>query len=271
MRAALRTEFRKFTSTRLWWLLLVVMAGYMAFLGAVMAFSLGSDPSSTMMDAGGGSAAPLSDLAIAQSVYTLGNTLGYVFPLIIGALAVTTEFRHQTITPTFLFEPRRGVVLSAKLVAAAVIGLAYGAIGTLFAVVAGAPVLAHYDIDLSLDNGDVLTSIGLSVVALALWTLVGVGVGCVLPNQVASVVVILAFTQFVEPVLRIGMSLVDALAGVSRFLPGAAAESIVGASLYSESGALTLLARWQGALVLLGYVVVLALIGRITTFRRDIT
>lgn len=244
----------------------------MAFLGAVMAFSLASAPDSNPMMGGmSGEQTPLTDRAIAQSVYTIGTSLGYVFPLIIGALAVTSEFRHQTIMPTLLFEPRRSVVLGAKLVAAVFIGVAYGVVGIAFAVAAGVPVLAGYGVDLSLGESDVLVSIALSVVALTIWTLVGVGLGSVLPNQVAAVVVILAFTQFVEPILRIGLSLVDGLETVSRFLPGAAAEAIVGASLYSETGALELLERWQGALVMLAYVAVLCAIGRATTLRRDIT
>ncbi len=39
MSAALRTEYRKLVTTRLWWVLVVGSAGYMAFLGAVMAFA----------------------------------------------------------------------------------------------------------------------------------------------------------------------------------------------------------------------------------------
>ena len=56
-----------------------------------------------------------------------------------------------------------------------------------------------------------------------------------------------------------------------RFLPGAAAEAVVGSSLYTTGGALDLSPRWLGALVLIGYVVVLSSIGWRTTLRRDIT
>ena len=50
----------------------------------------------------------------------------------------------------------------------------------------------------------------LSVVALVLWALVGVGFGSVLTNQVAAIVVLLAFTQFVEPLLRLLLAQFDA-------------------------------------------------------------
>jgi hypothetical protein len=113
-------------------------------------------------------------------------------------------------------------------------------------------------------------TVALSVVALTLWALVGVGFGSVLTNQVAAIVVLLAFTQFVEPILRILLAQFDATSAVSKFLPGAAGEAIAGSSFYSSSGLAQLLPAWQGALVLLAYAVVLVLIGRLTTFRRDI-
>ena len=84
-------------------------------------------------------------------------------------------------------------------------------------------------------------------------------------------VVILAFTQFVEPILRIGLAAVDSLAGVQKFLPGAAAEALAGSSLYSTAGMVGLLCRGPGALVLLGYAVLFAVLGRITTLRRDVS
>lgn len=269
MRTALLSEVRKVTTTRLWWLLALLMLAYMAFLGAVMAFSLAGEDGAAAMT-GGMSEVRLDDLDVALSAYTVGASLGYVFPLIVGALAMTSEFRHQTITPTLLFEPRRNVVLAAKLVAGLGTGLVYGVVGTLGAVLGTAPVLAVMDRPVLLDHGDVLAALLWSVVSLALWAVIGVGLGTLLTNQVAAVVVILAFTQFVEPILRIGLAAVDALDGIARFFPGAAAEALVGASLYSTTGLADLLPRWAGAVVLVAYAAAFALAGRVTTLRRDI-
>lgn len=214
---------------------------------------------------------PISGMDAAEAVYTLGGSVGYVFPLIIGALAMTGEFRHQTITPTLLAEPRRVVVLSAKLISSIVIGVLFGVVGTLGSILGGAPLLKWKGDGAYLADSGVLTAALLCAVALAIWTVVGVGVGTLLPNQVAAIVVILAFTQFVEPLLRLALSAVDALAGVAQFLPGAAGEALAGSSIYSLSGMTGLLDRWQGALVLIAYGVVFAVIGRWTTLRRDIT
>lgn len=264
MSRAITSELRKLLTIRLWWVLLLSMFAYMAFLGVVLGFSL-AEGSSMAGDAG------FSIADIAQPVYTLATALGYVFPLVVGTLIVTNEHRHQTLTPTFLFEPRRGVVLGAKLVVAGGAGVVFGAVGTIGGIAGGLPVLAAKDVPLQLGDSDTWIAIVMSVVALALWALVGVGLGSVLPQQVAAIVTILAFTQFVEPILRLGLGSFDATDGIARFLPGAAAEAIVGSSVFTIGGTLELLTRWQGVLVMIAYVAVLTLVGRRTTWSRDIT
>lgn len=267
MRAALRSEWRKLVTTRMWWILALVLVGYMAFLGAVMAFSLTHDP--TALTGGLGDATELDGRSVASTVYTLAVSLGYVFPLVIGALSVTGEFRYQTITPTLLAEPRRSVVLLAKLLAGVPMGLFYGVLGTLGAVAGGMPFLLANK-GTYLEDGAIQENLVYSVLAMAIWCVIGVGLGSLLTNQIASIVVILAFTQFVEPILRIGFAAVDGLTEVQKFMPGAAAEALAGSSLYSSTGILTLLGRGDGALVLVAYAVGFAVLGRLTTLRRDI-
>jgi len=266
---ALRSELRKVLSTRMWWLLALVLLAYLAFLGAVMGFSLTTDPES--MTGGLGTVTELDGRTVAETVYTLAVSLGYVFPLVIGALSMTAEYRHKTITPVVLAEPRRGVVLGAKLLVGALLGAVYGVVGTAGAVLGGLPFLLTKGDGAYLGDRAVLTDLAFSVLALAIWCVIGVGLGTLLTNQIASVVVILAFTQFVEPVLRLGLVAIDALAGVQKFLPGAAAEALAGSSLYSSTGMLGLLDRGWGAVVLLAYAAGFALLGRYLTLRRDIS
>ncbi|WP_225753697.1 ABC transporter permease [Actinotalea sp. Marseille-Q4924] len=274
MSAALRTEYRKIVTTRLWWVLLATTGLYMAFLGGVLAFALAlGDGAMTGMPTGGDAAAPppLDDRSVALAIYTLAPALGYVFPVVVGALSVTGEFRHMTITPTLLAEPRRSVVLAAKLLASVPVGLLFGVVGTVAATGAGAAVLGATGHDPMLTDPEVLTTLARSVLALTVWAVVGVGFGSALTNQVAGIVVILAFTQLVEPTVRIFLGAVEWGAGVARWLPGAAGEAIAGSSFYSATGIGQLLPWWQGLLVLVAYGVVLAAVGRATTFRRDVT
>ena len=66
-------------------------------------------------------------------------TSAVLFATFAGVIAVTSEFRYGTIRPTVLIEPRRRVVLGAKLVAAAMIGVAFGVICVGIAFGAGIP------------------------------------------------------------------------------------------------------------------------------------
>jgi hypothetical protein len=271
---ALRSEYRKFVTTRLWWVLLLTMVLYMGFIAVVMAFALTNDPSGASMGMPGsedGPAIPIPAREIALAVYTLAPSLGYVFPVIVGAMSVAGEFRHMTITPTLLAEPRRDVVIGAKLLASLPVGLLFGIAGVLSTFLPGAAVLAASGESTFLTDSEVVQAGIWSAVALAVWTLVGVGFGTALKNQVVGIVVILAFTQIVEPVLRIAFSMIDPLAGVAKWLPGAAGEAIAGSSFYAATGMSGILPRWQGLVVLVGYGLVLAAVGRFTTFRRDIT
>ncbi|MCB1299015.1 MAG: hypothetical protein KDB08_08550 [Microthrixaceae bacterium] len=104
---------------------------------------------------------------------------------------------------------------------------------------------------------------------------VGVGLGALIRNQVAAIVIVLAFTQVIEPILRLAGSFVDWVNEVTRFLPGAASDALVGASFYSalagaDGSASGALAWWQGGLVLLGFAVVFAVLAQLFSWRRDV-
>lgn len=266
---ALRTEYRKLVTTRLWWVLLISMAVLMAFFAAAMGFV------ATVPVEEGGMAgppgAPTDPATVALSVYSLAAGIGYVFPVIVGALSVTGEFRSMTITPTLLAEPRRTLLIGAKLVGAVPVGLVFGLAGTAATVLGGAATLELAGAEAMLGDSEVQRGLALSVVALTLWTLIGVGFGTMLTHQVAAIVVIIAYNQLVEPLVRAFLGTQDWARETVSFLPGAAADAVVGSSLFATMGSVELLEWWQGLLVLVAYAAVFAVIGRVTTFRRDIT
>ncbi len=267
MTAAVRAELRKILTTRLWWVLLVIMVGTIAlFAGSLaLAVALGGDAGASSDPI----AVPPDQLAVA--VYTAGVTLGYVFPLTFGAIVVTQEFRHRTIETAVLAEPRRMRIITAKLVAALPFAAAYGVASSAAVLAVGAPSLALASGSAMLDSAATWRTLGLAAVAMAAWMLVGVGFGTLVTHQVAVIVGLLTWTQLVEPIVRIALGFWDAAAPVARFLPGAAGEAIAGGSFYSASGLSELLPPWAGLLVLLGYGAVAAVIGWRTSFRRDLT
>jgi ABC-type transport system involved in multi-copper enzyme maturation permease subunit len=271
MKDTLVSEYRKIVTTRTWWVLLIVMVGYMAFLGAMMAFVFTYEGAQADMTGVDGSPMEMPASEVTTAVYTLPVSLGYALPLLVGLLSVTSEFRHRTLTPTLLAEPDRNRFVVAKLLASAPMGLLYGVLGTLATVAAGAAVFAFTDAPALLGDAGTWGLIARTALALTVWCVVGAGLGFAMPNQVVAIVVVLAFTQFVEPLARLMLGLNDTTAVIGKYLPGAAGEAISGGSFYSAAGAGSLLESWAGALVLVGYAVLLAVLGRFTTLKRDIT
>lgn len=267
MRRALRAEQLKLTTTRTWWLLAALLAVYVAVVAVFLTVSYAAV-------AGRGSPGPslpdLGSASTAASVYTLGSAIGYVFPALLGVLVITTEYRYRTITPTFLATPRRGQVLLAKLVVAAGTGLVYGVAALVLTVPAVAAVLSGTGHPTHLGDGTVQGALARSVLALTLWAGVGVGLGMLVRNQVAAIVAVVATSQLVEPLLRVGLAAWSPTRGLSRYLPGAAADALTGSSIYTSSGGASLLAPLTGGLVLTAYAVVLTVAGVLVTARRDI-
>lgn len=266
MKRATILELTKFFTTRMWWILLALMVGYMALLAAGMGYALTATPGATDVEV-------TDPLTTARAVYAVSTTIGYIFPALIGTLAVTGDLRHRTIVPTLLADPSRTRLLVAKHLGALPVGIAYGVAGSLAALGAGAAFIALGGGDPLLGSPEVWRTVALSTVALTLWTLVGVGLGSAISNQVAALVVLLAFTQFVEPIARIGLAAGLGSTGerIASFLPGAAGDALAEGSIYALMSPNAPLVWWQGALVLLGYAVVLTIVGRLTTFRRDLS
>lgn len=274
---AIASELSKVFSLKAWWLLGLVLVIYIAVTAAGLAFFL-SDLGAQLGAAGPG-APELDPVVVANLVYSSVTAVGLVIPLLFGALLATTEYRHRTLTPTVLAQPRRGIVLAAKAVVALLIGALYGVIGLIGSVGVGAPVLVAVGEQAALDEPDVLVVLARTIIATALWSLLGLGLGALLTSQIAAIVIVLAFTQFVEPILRLVAGISETTAEIARFLPGAATDALVGAGILSSLGALDpsvpqasadALLWWQGGLVLGGLAAALLLAATLTTLRRDV-
>jgi hypothetical protein len=181
--------------------------------------------------------------------------------LLLGILGVTGEFRHQTITQTFLVSPNRGRVVAAKLVAYPLAGIALALVILAFTAALATGWLAAEGITPSLLDTRLARVVFVALLGAGLCGLVGVGVGALVRNQVAALVGTLVWVLVVEGVL---MSLLNA-PSLGRWLPSAAAM----AALTSPGGGH--LPRLGGALVLAGYALALALAGTRLVLRRDIT
>jgi hypothetical protein len=214
----LRAELRRTTSVRMWWVLLipvVLLALSINVFGGVFSSSL----------SGFGGETP--GVLLASLAYSL--SLGSVFAAVHGAVQASGEFRHRTITTTYLTGGRVPVLLARCAVGAAV-GAVY-ALGTLaFGLVAG---LFGQGSATFPSPGPLFGLIGSGIAVCALWAVLGVAVGTLVTNQAGAVVLLLVYVLAIENVLSLILrSGADAglgtgppaIARITSYLPGNAAD-----------------------------------------------
>jgi ABC-2 type transport system permease protein len=257
-----RSELRKVTSTRLWWGMLIGVLVLTGIQAVAVAATAGSPAQP------GAPATPGLETAEAiRSIYAGSMFSGaYIFAMVLGITGMTGEYRYQTITPTFLVTPRRERVVAAKMVAHLLVGAGYALAALVMALVAGGVTIALRDAGLGYDVPGLWRAVALGVLAVALWTLLGIGIGTLVRNQVAAILLAVAVTFLVEPLATYLLAAVD-LDSVVRWLPTNAS-----AALTSPGDAfLEYLDWWAGGLALLGYAVVLGGLGLLLSVRRDVS
>lgn len=190
--------------------------------------------------------------------------LAQPFALVLGVLAVSTEFRHGTITPSLLTVPRRAQLVIAKLVAHGVAGLILGLVAYGLAAALAFPILSARGIssDLSVGTAAELTAGGL--VCVMLLAAIGVGVGAIVRNQVGAVMVALGWWIIVEPLLATIPKVGDSIGkyGIDGAINAASASSI---AANPELG------QVAGGLLLLAYAAIFAAAGVAVLRQRDVT
>jgi ABC-2 type transport system permease protein len=242
----IRSEFRKLTTVRAPWLLLA--AGPLLVVAGITG----------LIESGGNVHDPGTQRA------ALAHTgLAAVFTLIFGILAVAGEYRHSTITDTYLSSPRRGRVIAAKLTVYGLAGAAAGLVSSGVALATTAAWWAERGAQLHLSAAEGWLTLAGGVAANCAFAAIGVGVGALIRNPAAAVATALAWFALIEGIVGqlVGPSL-------ARWLPFYAGEALGRSNL---SATARLLPQWGGGLMLLAYAAVFAAAAVFTTLRRDVT
>ncbi|SCG36684.1 ABC-2 family transporter protein [Micromonospora echinaurantiaca] len=266
-----RSELLKIRTTSTWWWLAIG-----AFLAIAMAFAFNAWAATEVFDGNGetlGFSPDQSTVAAqAANIYTSGQYLGLMFVMLIGILMVTNEFFHQTATTTFLATPRRTSVIASKLVAASLLGFLFWLATTVIDLAAGAIFLTAQDQGIQLGEWAVQRALLFNLLAYAIWTILGVGIGTLITNQLGAVitaaVLYLVGTQVIGLLFLLLSNALDNPAVVKWQVIWPAVASTV---MISEGQSEFTPAWWVGALVLIGYAVVTGAFGVLMTRRRDIS
>lgn len=258
MTRQIRSEFIKALTGRAWWVVGLILVVVSPALSAFLVVAVRAAPTARLDIAGPDGVGVL---------YNLPASVAFVLPLVFGVVLVTGEYHSRTIAQTFLGEPRRLVVFGAKFVVAFVLTLGLAAVTMAVTTAVVALTLAAGGTDPMLGSAAVLTRITGAVAALTIWGLIGVGVGALVRNQLVAVVIVLAFTQFVEPMIRVTAGSLG-FGGVLSYLPGSASDSASGGTLLSMATGATASSQTAGMLVLIAYAAVAAVVGA-ARFRRS--
>jgi hypothetical protein len=253
MTKLVRGEVRKLFTTLLWlWLLL----GALAITAIFLSFTIGFDGTE------GNPNPPLSTGTGQRNLFGVASAAS-VFVLILGIIGITGEFRHQTVTPTFLNTPHRGRVVISKLVTYTLVGIGYGVTVVLLAIAIALPWTSAKDIDLSLTGNGIPGTLFGVIAGIAVYALLGVGIGALIRNQIAAIVGSLVYLFVVEGFV----SALPTIRDYYKYFPGGANSALVGAT---QPG-VTLLEPWQGGLLLVAYGIVFAVGGTWIAVRRDVS
>jgi ABC-type transport system involved in multi-copper enzyme maturation permease subunit len=265
--AIVRSEWLKLRTTAVPW----VLAGIALLINGlfILVIFLTHNGGAGRGGQGGGGFASSGD-TIPHTTQQLRNLLGsgfqgYLFALLLGVLCITAEFRHKTVTTTFLITPVRPVMVAGKLITAAIGGAVLAIIMLVSTLVGGGLALVGRGGSFSALLHQVPAVAPGMILVFILFAILGVGIGSLLTNQVAAIVVTLGWFIILEGIL---VSLVN---GAAKWVPTGAAEAAANLTRNRGDFSLFLFNWWQGTLLMLAYGLVFALVGSIILTRRDIT
>lgn len=249
MSRLIRAEFRKLSTVRTF---KGLIAGAVAF--SLIRFTM------IVVSAGKIEASPLGTAASTRDMILAAGTGVLVF-LVIGVLSVSTEVRHGTIDWTFLATPDRWRVLTSKIAAVVLLSFVYLLAMSALLVGLTAVVFARQGIPFAaVVNAEILAVLAGVMLGLPLYAALGVGLGALIPNQIASLMIPLAWVLVVETLLPS-----FGLMWLMAWMPGGATASL------GRSDLPGLLPMWAGALLMIGYAAAAVAAGGTAITRRDFT
>ncbi len=204
----------------------------------------------------------------AASISLFGLLFGQLVIIVLGALAITSEYSTGMIRTSLATMPRRGTVFAAKGVVFGFVALVVGLVTSFLAFFVGQAILSSQHVNTTLGHHDVLRVVIGGGLFLAVCGLLSFGLGAMLRHTAGAIAA--------------GISLMFVLWILSQFLPGPPSgwfgqEDIdkwipfnAGSAIWeNQASGLHPFSPWIGFAVFCAYAAVAVIGGLIVFLRRD--
>jgi len=204
--------------------------------------------------------APLGADSFVQALGAPASVITLI-AVVLGVLGMAGEYRHQTVTTTFLATPRRRDVVVGKLMAHALTGALMGLLSVAAAAAVAGPWLQREGVAVVVDSEVASIAAGV-VLSASLYGALGVALGALLRNQTAAIGVVIAWLLAVEGIVTD----VFQRSAFVHWMPAAAGRAMVGAADRAHG-----LSAPVAAAVFAAYVLAFALVATRLTLHRDVS
>ncbi|EMY32714.1 hypothetical protein D477_018816 [Arthrobacter crystallopoietes BAB-32] len=259
----LHSEWIKFTTLRSTWILLVTTVAVSIGIGVLGAWGMGSGIES-MRESGQDPAAMGMEPSMIYLMATAGIDLSQLIIGALGVLLIASEYSTGMIRSTMTAVPTRLPALAAKAVVVALVAAAVGIVSSFATYFISQPVLTQFGMEYGLDVENLVQSLLLSGVYLALVALMGLALGSLLRNSAGGIVTLVALL-LVLPIIASMLQFDWVQDGVVPYLPSNAGRQLVALEIAEDA-----LTQLEGGLVMAAWAAVLLVGAAVTTKSRDV-
>jgi len=252
MNPTLTAELRKLRATRTTAAAALVVAGLSGVIAVANVVLAGKEQN------------PPLDADTFQHIVRAPTAIVGFAMLVVGVLASAGEYRHNTIVPSLLAQPRRARLAVAKVLAVGIVGLVFAAASAVVSSAVGWLLLSSRGAP-GADFGPVPSGLLVLGGTAALYGVLGVGLGLLLRNQAVAMTVALVWYFVVEQIAPQVLGAPHA----STWLPGGAADAFNRLGDPAGGSAAGLVAAWVGGGLLTAYALLLAALATVVLVRRD--
>lgn len=201
------------------------------------------------------------DVTSVESAWFYWTPVVAVLAAVAGVQLFTADLQHGAMSAMLVVQPRRWIVVLAKVGAAAFAGLVFGALSVAAGVVGAAASGVEWG-----DTSNIVTNIPWALGYTTLSALFGLGMGLLIRSGAIAIAGVLIWGLLIEGLLAMVLP-----AEIGRFLPFLAGDRMVAleSEFLNTGDAAAKLTQAEGAVVLAGYALLVLVAGALSFRRRD--